>query len=433
LLLKPSELVDKLHELDLTEREARVYLSVVKLGSCRVAEIAHDARLQRTEIYRIMLRLVSLDLVEDTIDRPRRYRTTKISHAIPQLAKRTVARLRANQEATEKLATRLSTLGQTHGKEAEQEVRVIRGAEAARAHLEGSIERAQTDFWGMAGATNPAHLPDRLWVSILRKIAKKKLQTQFLVNVQKENLSRIKRMASMFNVRHYDHIPIYFYGYDDQSVAMSLMEEPIRDPSEPAELVPNYKPSVVTMRHFFDTVWRESMPFSIREHLLLGTRPASSDTRIIRGQEEFTALVQNYSANAKELIGDYLSTRYGPNRLLASYRDYYAKACERGVKVQLICHISRENVEAVKELAALFDVRHKDTTLGFDITIVDRTDAIIHHVNPDSPKPTPGSSTYTVHITSKEGIGHLRELFRRLWEESVPVEKAYQQMEQETP
>lgn len=422
--LRTDELVEKLRVLGLAENEARAYLAVVKLGTCRAGDIALKASLQRTEIYRIMSRLVSLGLIEESISRPRQYRASRISSALPRLSGRVADKLRVSSKVARELAVKLVAPALKYREEVEQEVRVIYGARPARDHLLESVEHARRDLWGIAGPKRPTHLSDRFWARVLKRIAERKLPARFIVTVNKENLHRVRRIAHVLDVRHYQEAPFFMYGFDDRSVALSLSKEPIKDPSQTAQLVVTYPPSVSAIRQFFDIVWSEATPFSIREHLLLGTRPAGQDTRVIRGREEFRALVESYSEGAKEWIGDYLSTRYGPTRLLAGFKEYYVKARKRGVKIQLICHLSKDNAEAVKELASLFEVRHKENPIGFDITVIDESDAIIHHVDPDRPDPAPGRSTYTIHITRKEGVMRLDDLFRQLWEDSVPIEQA---------
>ena len=427
--LRTDELVEKLRVLGLAENEARAYLAVVKLGPCRVAEISRHASLQRTETYRIMSRLISLDLVEETISRPKRYRATRISSSMTGLGRRAADKLRVSSKVTRELAIRLTAPAQKLQKEIEQEVRVIYGARPALDHLLESVENAQRDLWGIAASTRPAHIPDRSWARILQRIAEKRLHARFILNVSKENLHSVRRTADVIDVRHYEEIPFFMYGFDDRSVALSLSKEPIKDPSQTAQLVVTYPPSVSAIRQFFDIVWGEATPFSIREHLLLGTRPGSQETRIIRGREEYYALAEQYTRSAKEWMGEYVSSRYGPVRLLERFKEHYAGARRRGVQVQIICTLSRENAEAVKELASLFDLRHMDNPIGFDIGVVDESDAVIQYVDPDIPDLTPSRMTYTIHITNKDGILHLKRLFRQLWEQSVPIEKALQRIE----
>jgi hypothetical protein len=76
----------KLQALGLTENECKAYLILLKLGVCTAVQISRESHLQRTEIYPLMAGLVSKGLVEETVDRPKRYRPVNVKHALPCFA-----------------------------------------------------------------------------------------------------------------------------------------------------------------------------------------------------------------------------------------------------------------------------------------------------------------------------------------------------------
>lgn len=82
---KSGRLLSQLKSVGLTAGEARAYLAVIKLGPARVLDIARESGLQRTQVYHLMQRLASMRLVEETIDRPKRYRPSSVQEGLRPL------------------------------------------------------------------------------------------------------------------------------------------------------------------------------------------------------------------------------------------------------------------------------------------------------------------------------------------------------------
>jgi hypothetical protein len=330
---------------------------------------------------------------------------------------------------SEQLATKLERFSTKSKQTAQEEVRIIYGAQSARAHLLESIRTAEDEFWGISGRRIPLHISNRLVAEGLQLIASKRLKARLVLEIDKENLKRVKKMTAAAQVGHYEPIPVYMYGADDKSVAVSLAEEPISRPSQTAELVTSYRPTVRAMRQFFNILWGESTPFELREAILLGNLPSKSSSRVTRGREELFLQSKAEVDSAKESIRVYMPTRYGPVRLLKGLSDAFMHAEMRGAKTRLICRLTDDDARAVKLLAKFMEIRHTDRPIGFSIGIVDDSNAAIYSTNPDNPE-LESRTDYTIPITSKEGIRHLGNLFEALWEESIPIEGLLQKYEE---
>jgi sugar-specific transcriptional regulator TrmB len=135
--------------------------------------------------------LVSKGLVEETSDRPKRYRPVDVKHALPHLARRIRDRFEKIAEESEHLAAKLERVSTKAKQTAQEEVRVIYGPQSTRAHLLESIGSAQVEFWGMAGRRRPPHISDGLLAEVLRLITSKGLKARLIVEVDGENLRRV--------------------------------------------------------------------------------------------------------------------------------------------------------------------------------------------------------------------------------------------------
>jgi len=410
----------KLQALGLTENECKAYLAILRSGACTAVQVSRESHLQRTQIYPLMWALVSKGLVEETIDRPKRYRPVDVKHALPRLAVRIRDRLNAIANESEQLAAKLEDLATKTGRAPQEEVRIIYGPHFGRAHLLESITSAKVDFWGIAGRRRPPHISNRVLAEALQLIASKGIKARLILEVDKENLKRVRKMTALAEIAHYQPVSMYLYGVDDRAVALSLSQEPISRPSQTAQLVSTYRITVQVMRQFFNMLWRESTPFVLREAILLGRRPSGEASRIVRGREEAYIHTEIVADSAKDSIRIYIPTRYGPARLLKGLDEALLRAHRRGVKIRMICKLSDQNATAVKALARFAEVRHTDNPIGFTLGIADDSDAGIYYMDPDSPE-LESRTDYTIRITSKEGIRHLGNLFEALWQESTPI------------
>ena len=415
-----SGLMEKLQALGLTENECKAYLAILRLGACTAVQVSRESHLQRTEIYPLMSGLVTKGLVEETIDRPKRYRPADVKKALPRLAAKIRKQLDAITKESEQLASKLEGLATKAERALQEEVRILYGPHSCQAHLLESIKSAQADFWAIAGRRRPPHISNRVLAEALQLITSKRIKARLILEVDKENLKRVRKMTAAAEIAHYQPIPVYMYGIDDKAVAVSLAQEPISRPSQTVQLASTYRPTVQVMRQFFNILWRESTPFALREAILLGRRPSGEASRIIRGREETYIHTEIVADSAKDSIRIYIPTRYGPARLLKGLNEALLRANRRGVKIRMICKLSDQNATAVKALARFAEVRHTDNPIGFTLGIADDSDAGIYYMDPDSPE-LESRTDYTIRITSKEGIRHLGNLFEALWQESTPI------------
>ncbi len=220
----------KLQTLGLTENECKAYFAVLSLGACTAVQISRESHLQRTQIYTLLSALVSKGLVEETIDRPKRYRPANAQHALSRLAVKNRDQLDRIVKESEQLAAKLEGLAKNSKGTKPEEIRVIYGPQPARAHLLESAKSAQKEFWGMAGRRRPPHVSDSLLAEGLRSLASRGVKTKLIVEIDKKNLKQIRKMTATAEISHYQPIPAYVYGIDDKSIAVSLAQEPINNP-----------------------------------------------------------------------------------------------------------------------------------------------------------------------------------------------------------
>lgn len=94
--------VEMLSSFGLSRKQAKVYLSLVSLGTATVGEISRHSKVRREEVYRILPKLEKMGLIEKTLTTPVRLRAISIESALSILIKN-------EEENVKKRVTELTT------------------------------------------------------------------------------------------------------------------------------------------------------------------------------------------------------------------------------------------------------------------------------------------------------------------------------------
>lgn len=257
-----SEPIDQLQKLGLTTSESKAYLAVVKSGPCTAAQIAVEAQLQRTEIYPLMSRLVSKGLVEETVDKPKRYRASNLQVAMPNLVQETIKRLRNLTTTAEELVARLSSLRTTTTLEKRPEVRVITGWSSMQANFFELLTSAQSEVWMMAGGRQIMRSEGSVVTGLLKTISSKHLKARLIAELDEPTARRLMKQAHLIEIRHCEGMPSHVYGFDDNAVTIGLTTPRAKRYGQASEVLVTHPECVRVMHAFFETLWERSAPFN---------------------------------------------------------------------------------------------------------------------------------------------------------------------------
>lgn len=141
--------VDVLTELGLTQNQARVYLSVAKLGPATISDVADHSGVRREEVYRLLPDLEKIGLVERLMGKPMRIRTPDVQSAMSSLISRerikARERISALMERTNVIEEYLSKTGLnvSSGSSAQDDFALLEEKESVRTRLHEMIIEAQ--------------------------------------------------------------------------------------------------------------------------------------------------------------------------------------------------------------------------------------------------------------------------------------------------
>lgn len=423
--------VKQIERLGLTASEAKAYLTVVKSGPCTALQIAGRSALQRTKIYNLMPRLVRLGLIEETLDRPKRYRAVEPQIGLASLAKHSVRQAESVTTTARQLVSALKSLEGESVREAKPEVRILSGVSRLRAHFHGLVKSAQKEVWMMSGRRPILGTKRSEIAGFLRIISSRHLRARLITELDPVTASSLRDQIPLVEIRHCQELRSGLYGVDDRVVALGLSSSTSRSPEQATYLVLTHPECVKIMHSFYEAFWDNTIPF---EAWVAG-RDEAPDKRyrsVIWGREQLYALLADWRLKAKKWMLSYMPSENGPARVCAYHKERIIEARTQGVRTQSLCHITRGNLAAVKEMCRFTEVRHTEASPMIGFGVLDESEAVVWHIQSDTPSMN-CPSDISVHVIDRDETCRLVELFNLLWEHSTPAEKKIQELSRNQP
>jgi sugar-specific transcriptional regulator TrmB len=417
---KLDALISQLQTLGLTSNEAKAYVTVLRLGTCRVIEIAREAHLQRPETYHIMRRLLSLGLVEGTLDRPVRYRTSSVQTGITALSHIVLSRYKRIADGIEGLIAQLEAMRKKAEDAGEGQVRMIVGADNIRRDFREALSSAQFEVWTMNRKASVLRKGDVKYT--LETIPKKHLKARSILEVDESTINSARRLSTAIQVRHYSPVVIHVYGVDNKYVAVGL-ETPIAgDETKASELVTTYPHYVKLLRELFDATWKQAIPLNARIASLRGHVYGNGQTRVIWGREAIFKQTSDWHLRAKNRITE-ITTHNGPARLCARFEKEILEARARKLDWRFICHSTTDNEASIEKLGGMANVRLVDRPFGIGFVLLDDSEAMVHYIDPDSPDLRDSPNDLALVTTEPSIAQNFFRMVDSIWKSAKPLRR----------
>jgi sugar-specific transcriptional regulator TrmB/predicted hydrocarbon binding protein len=215
----------KMQELGLTEYQARVYLTLLDLGSATASQIPSLSRVPRTRVYATMTQLHEKGLVEIIPETPLRYRPVPISKFLRHRAVEFKERAEQMEEQMDGLAKEFAVkqdlLAEERGR-----FEALYGRKNVRERLQQMYESAGKEIIGIGTLRSPQRIVKSAIFTIEGR-HKAGVEIRYAFPVSAQNRADVDRIASIAHVRNITvQLPMYFYVFDASEV---LLNHPIPD------------------------------------------------------------------------------------------------------------------------------------------------------------------------------------------------------------
>ncbi len=242
--MEMQELMNTLGELNLSDKEANIYLTLLELGQSSVTRLSHKSKINRITTYHILSSLSNKGLVTSTTK-------DKIQNFQAVEPKRLIEILKEKQEKIESILPELENLRKSIGKR--PSVELFEGTKGISALLDDTLNtKDEILSYGNYEITKRLLEYQSLHfkkVRISRKIKLRavinKIEDEFTKNIQWQKLTEVRIFKPLENVSTFVHI------YGNKVSILTLKKELI------GIVIDNEEVSNMH-RFFFDMLWKQA-------------------------------------------------------------------------------------------------------------------------------------------------------------------------------
>ena len=253
-ILASESIINYLEDFGLSEKEARVYYILSRLGSASSSEISSAAQYNRLQTYRSIKGLLDRGIVEISLERPRRYTPLKIEHAISLLEQEAADRILQLESKKPLLLQKWSEMSNFPASKVSYTFRIIQGSknvfkfatllfESAEKYIDISIKGSEITRWINEGTAN----------SLQRKTAKQVI-TRIITENGKQSTEAIRSIPEFCDLRHVSSLNTVPIILVDNKEALICMNGNTKGVPENA-IWTNHPELVGTMASFFNILW----------------------------------------------------------------------------------------------------------------------------------------------------------------------------------
>ncbi len=306
------------------------------------------------------------------------------------------------------------------GKPAE-EIRYIKGRENFYAMIPDIMRNTKKEIILATKANGIVRIYKYL-MDAFDEAAARGVKIRILMPINRKNIV-IARKMDFAEIRHVDDIPSVISCHDDSfMVMMQVKDDSVKvDSPEDVIMLTNQKSTVQAIKNMLEYMWASAIDSAARIRELETGQPVERSV-VIRGEEAiFEAITNSVKETEKDLI--VCASNYGMRMALERRREILEDLNQKGVKIRYLTSINSDNIESVKKLLELADVRHSIIPPSFVIT---DTECLITSLEGG----VPGELIKT---NSPSLVERMKEMLESIWESSVPAARMFEEIEKGGP
>lgn len=411
--MKVDDVVTRLQQCGLVEKEARAFAHLTLLGASKVTDLAKAGGLKRAETYKILERLQGRGLVVGTLTRPRQFTAVSAERALAMLVEERAAGLKAVEAMKEDLSARLDRLssGQTPKDKSQDSLRILHDRNPINGQLSRTIRSAQKDLSIVASSRALFRLLlDEGLETELIAAHKRGVSTRILTEIlpgQGESLAHLTEFAE---VRHLMvPRPLRFFIADEREIVQYVTADPLGQNTKETALWIGARDHIQAQRAFFDDQWTVALPAGSRREEIESGR-ASETVAVVKGRmtryEKEKEMLLRASAEVAMVLSAGEASRLassGIGRALASrIRD--------GVRVRLLVP------PGTKVDMAGAEVRTGESAFGVPTVLVDRAETLFVFAGKGTTEDIVALGEYGVWVSLLPSVESVWRGFEKNWD-----------------
>lgn len=265
---KPETALKTLETLGLTSSQAKIYLSMIRLGSATVGRIASSSGIRREDVYRALPILENMGLVEKNLGSPSKISIVSMETALAALVKR--QQDEANKKISElirkkdQLLENWKTVSKGSDTEEPTQFSLLQGRNAAAVKAESLIKGSKEGIDYLVLKKQMGHFLSS-YGDLLKRALKRGVVIRIVTELQGESGELPTFMSGLLSsrgvsLRCVQAIPIRAGIYDKKEVLAATSAESSFE-NGPA-LYSRNSPIVQALQKVFDDLWNSSRDWS---------------------------------------------------------------------------------------------------------------------------------------------------------------------------
>lgn len=411
-----ERVIKGLLDFDFTKKEAEAFVFLLTAGPSPARLVARKLNVSRMKAYRLLKVLKSRDLVEATMERPKRFVATPLKTALDSHVEEAQGKVSGLVEKEREIMGDWEKVNKVEAVVEESKFRIVQGRQQVYDFLYQMCERAENEICLYVTGNDLyrfsfAGIDDRL-----KGLAQSGLKMRILTQIDQLGVEEVESYLGFSSVRQIElSSPLRLAIIDESEVLTTFkMEDSMsmttRDDTGLWTNAPNY---VLAMKAFFDESWRTALDaHEVLDAIKAGRAPQES--RIIGTREEYAVAYEKMIGSGKEEIVIMTKRLQDLPVTIQCLKD----ATDRGVKIRLHSSFDMNSLKAVEGLLASNSFRHGQNLADFQLLIVDHSRALLYI-------PYWEGAGQAIWSNSRMYVETMIQVFENKWGNGVPAENVF--------
>jgi sugar-specific transcriptional regulator TrmB len=408
----------QLLDFGLTDKEANIYLALLRNGKARAGEIARKLQLNRMIVYRVLTKLQERELVKATMEKPMKFIPIPLEKALELLIRETETKLSLMRDRYDAVVDGWRGVISEPPTSDVLSFKIVQGRKQIYDLLAKMFKSASN--W-IRLVTTKKDLVRFQYVDLddaLKRAAKRGVKVQIVIQYEDDKLDIVRHYASFASVKVVpiskatrlfiadDKEMIITFTTDDSMVLNTKQETCLKIESTEGK-------SLDTVVDIFTNFWESADELDILESM---SNKTGEDLKTLKTEEGFNKALEGMveTAESELLIG---IPKDAPPSMKEKIMSEASKRAGQ-LYVRMILFLELDDIER-SHLLEKVDAYHSDLLQSMQFVIKDRKEILVTlRLNPSEG----GARTKHVWSNSRLYVESMAELLEGLWTRSEGIE-----------
>jgi sugar-specific transcriptional regulator TrmB len=407
----PEDITKKLLDYGLSEKEAKVLVTLGMLGQTKASTVARRLGISRMEAYRVLKKLADQGFVELSVERPIKFSVAPVEKVIDALIQAERKKLENMVKERESLLYMWQRLCAKEVVPVEHKFRILQGREQVYDLMVRMCETANEEICIITTHNDLIRLNLFGFDEVLKDSHKKGVKIKILSEISKANLEACERFIEFSELKH---LPLPAIGrmviVDGRESLTSIAFDDSMSLTTDMDvgLWTDGKQYALLMKRLFEETLVSSVPAKVVVAKIKSGKEIE-EIRTIRSELEYEKNLKEMIVRSKKSVFFVMTAEVIHN--LKDVAELLKSKLERGVKVKTLVKVGDEVNESMLLLSQIGDARVTNQISGIDFLIADGETAILAHKSE-------AAGVYGVWTNIKPHVRSLEKLLEKPWEDA---------------